>query len=411
MSTIHVCSKSFSEITYHQRYPVVDDELEDPMSTFSLKYPDAHLTTVQLATKYGYAAETHTVVTMDNYVLEVHRITGTKESPSAKGKRVVFLMHGLLSSSADWVIAGPGKALAYVMADKGYDVWMGNARGNTYSRRHCTLSTKHKNFWSFSWHEIGLWDLPATIDYILEVTGEKKLFYIGYSQGTTAFFTMASELPLYQDKIVAMFALAPVAFMKRIFSPPFKILARFTKTIEILLNLIGKYEFEPTSECMKKFAEVVCSKGAITQPLCANVLFMIAGFSYDQFNKTLLPTVLGHVPAGASIKQFVHYAQLINTGQFRQYDHGIIKNLVVYGHIQPPSYNLRSIKIPVSLHYSSNDWLANVLDVDKLYRQLGKPYGKFLVPHNKFNHLDFLWGNNVRELVYDKLVNLLLQFQ
>ena len=44
---------------------------------------------------------------------------------------VVFLQHGLMASSADWVLSGPGHALAYQLWEAGYDVWLGNFRGNT----------------------------------------------------------------------------------------------------------------------------------------------------------------------------------------------------------------------------------------------------------------------------------------
>jgi lysosomal acid lipase/cholesteryl ester hydrolase len=37
----------------------------------------------------------------------------------------------------------------YVLADGGYDVWLGNARGNTYSRKHVKLTTETKKFWDF----------------------------------------------------------------------------------------------------------------------------------------------------------------------------------------------------------------------------------------------------------------------
>ena len=63
------------------------------------------------------------------------------------------------------------------------------------------------------------------IDYVLEKTGNKKIFYIGHSQGTTTFFTMASELPHYNDKIVSMHALAPVAFCRNMISPPLRFLS------------------------------------------------------------------------------------------------------------------------------------------------------------------------------------------
>jgi lysosomal acid lipase/cholesteryl ester hydrolase len=37
----------------------------------------------------------------------------------------------------------------YLLADAGYDVWLGNARGNTYCRRHVKLTAQNKKFWDF----------------------------------------------------------------------------------------------------------------------------------------------------------------------------------------------------------------------------------------------------------------------
>lgn len=63
--------------------------------------------------------EAHTVVTNDGYILKMFRIPGSNENPPAKGKPIVFLMHGLLNSSKDWLVLGRNKSLPYILADAG----------------------------------------------------------------------------------------------------------------------------------------------------------------------------------------------------------------------------------------------------------------------------------------------------
>lgn len=66
---------------------------------------------------------------------------------------------------------------------------MGNSRGNTHSKRHLRLNpAKDKPFWEFSFVEMGRYDLPASINLALEVSGKSCLHYIGTSQGTSLVF-------------------------------------------------------------------------------------------------------------------------------------------------------------------------------------------------------------------------------
>lgn len=100
------------------------------------------------------------------------------------------------------------------MSDAGYDVWLGNARGNSWSRNHTKLDPDEKNFWNFSFHEIGVHDLPAMINFILTKTNEPSLHYIGHSQGTTVLFVLLSELPEYNAKLKSVHIMVPVVYVK-----------------------------------------------------------------------------------------------------------------------------------------------------------------------------------------------------
>ncbi|CAL4106892.1 unnamed protein product, partial [Meganyctiphanes norvegica] len=112
--------------------------------------PGANMTTPELIAFNGYPVEIHHVITDDGYILELHRIPHGLAGPNVGEPKVAFLHHCLLCSSADYVMNTPDKALAYLMAEAGYDVWMTNVRGNTYSRNHTTLSPDDSKFWQFT---------------------------------------------------------------------------------------------------------------------------------------------------------------------------------------------------------------------------------------------------------------------
>lgn len=159
-----------------------------------------------------YPAERHFVQTKDGYILGLYRIPKTNVQ---QGKRkTLLLMHGLTAAAPAYLTFGRRKSGGYYFSDAGYDVWIGNFRGNTFSRRHAVLNPNSPEFWTFSWHEMGVYDLPALIDYILQQTNQTQLAYVGHSQGVTAAFVMLSSLPQYNKKISILHAMTPPVILR-----------------------------------------------------------------------------------------------------------------------------------------------------------------------------------------------------
>lgn len=86
--------------------------------------PVTNLKALEILSYWGYPGEEHHVITKDGYNLTIHRIPHGKNN-SEVSKGVVYLQHCLLCSSADFLLNLPTESLGFILADEGYDVWMG----------------------------------------------------------------------------------------------------------------------------------------------------------------------------------------------------------------------------------------------------------------------------------------------
>ncbi|XP_050443191.1 lipase 3-like [Adelges cooleyi] len=375
-------------------------QLQFTTSTF---FPDALLSVPKIIKRHNYNCETHIVKTEDGYLLEIHRI---QKKQNIVRNHPVFLQHGILASSADWVIGGPKNALAYQLSDQGFDVWLGNLRGNTYSRSHISLDPESQEFWDFSFHEIGYYDVPATIDYILEQTNKEQLIYVGHSMGTCIFFVMCSTRPEYNDKIRTQISLAPIAFVNNMKSVLLNSLVPYADKINKIANLFTNGAFLPQNAASKLVSKYLCGENMANATLCKKfIVYEIFGEDPVEFNAELLPIILAHNPAGTSTKTLTHFAQEFISGNFQQYDYGSEGNIKKYNCVEPPLYSLSSVIAPVLFYHATNDLLSDPKDVMELYTRLPNRLGKHLINYERFNHVDFLYSRNVTRLLYRSVLS------
>ncbi|KAK1135588.1 hypothetical protein K0M31_000177 [Melipona bicolor] len=250
--------------------------------------------------------------------------------------------------------------------------------------------------------------MPAMIDRIIQETKQEKMFVVTHSQGGAVFLVMASERPEYEKKIIAHFALAPGAFVSRIGTSLVKTLCLLADYGYRVGKPLGIYELEPSKKLVQRIGGKICRDESPLQLACKIMIDLFVG-SQGKINGTLLPLVAQYFPAGVAAKQLAHYGQLIQSGKFRKFDYGVA-NIEKYDETNPPDYNLRNVTLPTYLHYATNDKVVDVEDVLQLYETLPN-VEKFLVPYDFFAHGDFVWGEDVNTLVYDKILSVMERYR
>ncbi|KAJ2848803.1 cholesterol esterase [Coemansia brasiliensis] len=322
----HLPEWIFSQFNVHRLFGAdkqVESTLLDDFNSFA-----------EIMNYWGYPHEDHLVETRDGFVLGIHRITGKRISATAAGSRrsslesnnpmlssradgnkpVVLFWHGFMLNSEcfvchpDWI-----NVLPFRLAEAGYDVWLGNSRGNKYSYKHTKYVPSDRRFWDFSIDEIATIDVPTTIDYILQETGAKSLTYIGFSQGTTQMFMALSRNRVLNAKVSHFIALAPASTPRGFHN---SIVDYFTKaTPQMLYLLFGRRR----AMSLVYFWINVLPRDLYVAALdfCVRLLF---GWSMRNLSQETKCITYWHLYSYTSVKAIVHWMQIIRRGELQMYD-------------------------------------------------------------------------------------------
>jgi lysosomal acid lipase/cholesteryl ester hydrolase len=388
------------------------NEWEDPKHG---EDPNCERGTIEYIEAKGYHTEEHFATTPDGYILGLHRIPAINRNQDGADEltenpspiRPVLIVHGFMHSSEAFTIRQRATdSLPLVLHDAGYDVWLGNNRGNKYSHKHVHKKPNNEDFWDFSLDDMARHDLPTMIDCVLAQTGAPSLTLIGFSQGTAQGFAYLSSQVASSSKVNLFIALAPVVVPRGFANPVVDSLARARP--DFIFLLFGKRQLLPST----LFWRNNLPRAKFVQLIDLSLKFLF-GWDTTCLAENEKPLLYSHIYSHASVKTVVQWFQIIQTSKFQMFDDYKSDNISAssgsdcYPGYVLPQYQLGQIRTPTACFCGGRDTLPHTSDL-----LLSLPKDKRVLVHieEKYEHLDFMWARDVAQTIYPKIKTLLSKY-
>jgi len=379
---------------------------ESTPSDSPINHLDAQKTVETYIRDYGYPFEHHWVTTSDGYILNVWRIP-CRRAEGDKCTPILF-QHGIFDTAFSFLFLHIGENLPMKLWQEGYDIWLGNVRGNRYSMNHTTLNPKDFSgpFWDFSYDEMAKIDLPTMLDYIKNQTDCDKIKYVCHSQGCVMMVALAALDPYYVNKMVnTTLAFAPAVYLQYAHSAGI--------TSAKWLQLIKNYRDTGVKNVMGDVTWYTLSAftAAAFPALWLDTIYAFTGaVNHPDIDHGRLAVVGAHLPGGTSLQDLDHFMQACKTQFFMMYDYGSPrKNQEKYKQDTPPRYEmirLGALNMRWRVVYGQKDALITPQAVGDLLVYLKHPYRDNLeiqeVPDA--SHLDVYWSNFAISSVFPQAI-------
>ncbi|XP_022664659.1 lipase 1-like isoform X1 [Varroa destructor] len=404
--------KTFNEINRSEAN-IREDVLEESDMTLSDVFQE------QLVARRGFGLEVHNLSVGNGWTVSVHRIISRPSVTVAaasgqenglthlhkESKTPVLIPSFLLGSSGFWLTAARNTSLAYILQDGGFDVWLGNYRGNSLYAHHeqTDFSKDAESPWAFTVNDHALYDTPAQIDYILSVTNQPKLHLVGMSQGSISSIQMFSLRPSYNDKVISFASLAGA----RTLASADKI--QFIKYVVCLISRHMKpSEFLPWNE---NIASLVQGAEKESFDLFRDLIGMTS--EYTDLKK--LPLWVKYLPGGTSTWVLRYYYDLWDSNKMiansssetefvRSFDYGPRGNLRRFNTESPVWMDIRNLRVPTKVYFSTGDLYSTAEENWKLVRSLPANTTEYLfIDDINYSHHNFAINDKDPSLFYDVL--------
>lgn len=277
-------------------------------------------------------------------------------------------------------------------------MWLGNNRGNKYSKKSIFHSPSSTAFWDFSIDQFAFHDIPDSIEYILSVTSQKSLSYIGFSQGTAQAFATLSIHPTLNQKINLFIALAPAMSPAGLSNGVVDALMKASPNV--LFLAFGRRSILSSTPMWQTI---------LYPPIFVRIIDISLSFLFNwssvNINSDQKLAAYPHLFSFTSTKSVVHWFQIIRNKSFQMYDDdaGPLVNINNNSrYYKPAKFPTKNIKTPIVLVYGGRD---SLVDIDVMLGELPNHTLATSIPH--YEHLDFLWARDVADQVFPHIFDAL----
>jgi lysosomal acid lipase/cholesteryl ester hydrolase len=324
------------------------------------------------------------VRTEDGYMIKMHNlpaVAGTGDG--SKGKGTILFLHGMFESSSMTLTSGLS-SLPLKLQSLGYNVFLGNVRGNIYGLNHETMSPWDDEFWDFSILEHGRYDFSAMIRTILDVTGEGSIASVyGTSQGSLITLLGLSYNPALNSVIRSVVAVSPALILRKPTNP----------LVNWVFNsdprLLGRKHYFSFAS----FTQIFIPDSIAT--FFAYKALQISGMCVLPINESGSEAVMASTPSG-----------FLPTHSMLQYISILERGSDYYNGKERSACDINNCTVPIAVYMGSEDC---VLDVTESIRLLKDVYGGRVVKevvYDGWSHTD-LWYSNESYRLADDVVRLI----
>ena len=300
-----------------------------------------------------------------------------------------MFLHGINGIAMVWFSSQ--ESYGFYFADKGFDCWFINFRGNIFNLSHKNPNISYEEFFNFSYDDLGQKDVPTCIDNILRITKKTKLTLVSLSAGCFAgniALTDKSTHKKINNQIDHAIFLAPVMLVTHHQEQKWvrdnfnyknmEEIIEKSKEWNVFHDDFGSYHSDGyfCTKFIKYLNSSVCSYIDITTTDLCGFDFKtdraVAYFLKKDFLWMLFPFLkfFGHPGKratcfGSSLKCFLHVVQqtLIerrHTKKLYAYFYGLEENKKQYATEKCPEYDMKNVNIQMSLITGSTDKVCSL---------------------------------------------------